>query len=305
MPTIRRMHEVATSLFTKQRDTLSLAANTAGTLLAVGCTIFVVHSIASEKTLGTLLNPNSTLLVAVFVFIASLLAYAEGWRHLSSTSDTKRLSFTVNTLNVSKFHLYKYVPGNIWHYAVRQIDLKQLGVPMLKGVSMSAWELGLITLSILIFSMAFWISTLFVLSASVSCILCLLFCLITILCLRMLGKTIPKLFLWYQAFVTIQLLGVWMIIGSFDENSNFAGLYIQFLSGYTLAWVGGMVIPGAPGGLGVREAIAIQLIDGNALALPIYEVLLSVRLVSVMSEILFFLISFLAFRFSKHNAHQT
>ena len=233
MPPIRRMHQAAISLFTKQKAKLSLAANTVGALIAVGCTIYVVHSIASEKTLGTLLKPNATLLLAILVFITSLLAFAEGWRHLSSAYYDERLSFTANTLNVSKFHLYKYVPGNIWHYAVRQIDLKRLGVPMLKGVSISVWELSLITLSILLLSLAFWISLLFELSASVSFSLCLLLCLITTLCLRVSGKATPKLFLWYLGFVTIQLFGVWIIVISFGENSNPAALYIQFLFGYT------------------------------------------------------------------------
>ena len=232
------MHQAAISLFTKQKAKLSLAANTVGALIAVGCTIYVVHSIASEKTLGTLLKPNATLLLAILVFITSLLAFAEGWRHLSSAYYDERLSFTANTLNVSKFHLYKYVPGNIWHYAVRQIDLKRLGVPMLKGVSISVWELSLITLSILLLSLAFWISLLFELSASVSFSLCLLLCLITTLCLRVIGKATPKLFLWYLGFVTIQLFGVWIIVISFGENSNPAALYPVFIRIHTGGSVG-------------------------------------------------------------------
>lgn len=304
MPSIRRLHEATMLLFAKHKERLGFVANTAGALIAVGCTVYVVYSIASEKTLGTLLTPNAMLLAAIFAFIASLLVYAEGWRNLLSNHHAPRLAFTENTLNVSKFHLYKYVPGNVWHYAARQIDLKQRGVPMLKGVSMSIWELGLITLGILIISLAFWISVLVELNATVSFGLCLLLCLMAVLGLKVSGKGTPKLFLWYLGFVAIQLVGVWIIIGSFGENSHPAGFYIQFLSGYTLAWVGGMIIPGAPGGLGVREVIAIQLIDGNALTLPIYEVLLWIRLTGVMSEILFFIVALLLHQFSKRNAHQ-
>jgi uncharacterized membrane protein YbhN (UPF0104 family) len=57
------------------------------------------------------------------------------------------------------------------------------------------------------------------------------------------------------------------------------------LAAFSLAWLLGLVVPGAPGGIGVFEAIAISLLDTQ---FPVAVILSSVaiyRLVSVLAEV--------------------
>jgi hypothetical protein len=62
-----------------------------------------------------------------------------------------------------------------------------------------------------------------------------------------------------------------------------------FTCGFALAWVAGLVIPGAPGGLGVRETILYALFAptlGGTLAVATF---IGMRVVLVLAELLFFL----------------
>jgi glycosyltransferase 2 family protein len=56
------------------------------------------------------------------------------------------------------------------------------------------------------------------------------------------------------------------------------------LSGFSLAWLLGLVIPGAPGGVGVFEATALALLDRTASPGVLLSVVALYRLISVVSE---------------------
>jgi uncharacterized membrane protein YbhN (UPF0104 family) len=67
----------------------------------------------------------------------------------------------------------------------------------------------------------------------------------------------------------------------------------QLLSAFSFAWLLGLVIPGAPGGLGVFEATAIALLDGvYAPAILISGVALY-RVISVLAEAISALLAWL------------
>jgi uncharacterized membrane protein YbhN (UPF0104 family) len=58
----------------------------------------------------------------------------------------------------------------------------------------------------------------------------------------------------------------------------------QLFSAFSLAWVLGLVVPGAPGGIGVFEATAIALLNGYFPTALILSVVALFRLVSVLAE---------------------
>lgn len=58
----------------------------------------------------------------------------------------------------------------------------------------------------------------------------------------------------------------------------------QLLSAFSLAWVLGLVIPGAPGGIGVFEASAIALLDQQFSPALLISVVALFRVVSILSE---------------------
>lgn len=71
----------------------------------------------------------------------------------------------------------------------------------------------------------------------------------------------------------------------------------SLISGFSVAWVLGLVIPGAPGGLGVFEATAILLLEGF---LPASVVLATVAIYRVMSTLAEAIGAGLGYAFPKH-----
>lgn len=60
----------------------------------------------------------------------------------------------------------------------------------------------------------------------------------------------------------------------------------QLLSGFSFAWLMGLIVPGAPGGLGVFEATAIALLNHQFSTGLILTVVALFRLVSILAEVL-------------------
>ena len=58
------------------------------------------------------------------------------------------------------------------------------------------------------------------------------------------------------------------------------------VSAFALAWLGGLVVPGAPGGLGVFEAIALGLLQGHFTPAAVLSGVVLYRLVNTVAEAL-------------------
>jgi uncharacterized membrane protein YbhN (UPF0104 family) len=57
---------------------------------------------------------------------------------------------------------------------------------------------------------------------------------------------------------------------------------------YLRAWLTGFAVPGAPGGLGVRESVLVLLLSGadDAMAAPALGLGLGMRLVSTLGDVI-------------------
>jgi len=66
-----------------------------------------------------------------------------------------------------------------------------------------------------------------------------------------------------------------------------------FLSVFSLAWGAGYAVPGAPGGLGVREAVFTFVIPSSHDVAPYLVLIVLFRLTSILGDVLIFLISHL------------
>ena len=60
----------------------------------------------------------------------------------------------------------------------------------------------------------------------------------------------------------------------------------SWLAGFALAWSVGLVVPGAPGGLGVFELVLLARLSGAVPEAEVLAVLVSYRLISVAAELL-------------------
>lgn len=85
-------------------------------------------------------------------------------------------------------------------------------------------------------------------------------------------------------FVLLRGLGFGLIVSALAPLTK--TLWPMVISRFSLAWLAGLVIPGAPGGLGVVEALAVPLLQE---ALPVAVILSAVaiyRLISTLAEVI-------------------
>lgn len=199
-----------------------------------------------------------------------------------------------------KTNIAKYLPGNIWHLYGRIVAARQAGIGT-----------GAATLSVLLEPLLMAAAALVIALTNASQNwglqgLCLAAVLLAIhprslnpllrLAGRLKGKSTEsenasvqvrryplKPLLGEIGFVGLRGLGFLCVVHPLHSLS--IEQIPAILSAFSVAWVMGLVIPGAPGGIGVFEATAIALLDRQ---LPVSVILGSVafyRLISILAEV--------------------
>ncbi|CAK6697750.1 flippase-like domain-containing protein [Synechococcus sp. CBW1107] len=85
-------------------------------------------------------------------------------------------------------------------------------------------------------------------------------------------------------FVLFRFSGFAACVLAFDQQLSLP--WPAWLLGFALAWTAGLVVPGAPGGLGVFEAVLLVQLGGQLAEAPLLAVALSYRLVVTLADLL-------------------
>ena len=85
-------------------------------------------------------------------------------------------------------------------------------------------------------------------------------------------------------FVLVRFSGFACCVQAFDLS--FALGWGGWLAGFALAWTAGLVVPGAPGGLGVFEAVLLLRLAAVVPEAPLLAVVISYRLVSALADLI-------------------
>ncbi len=211
-------------------------------------------------------------------------------------------------------NLRKFLPGGIWHLAARVQALRGPEAPLaaptgtamalvvtlldpllaavaaLALVSLGGWQngLGLLTLLPLLVLLPRWLNPLLLrlerqragqlglsaeLDQEIGC-----------------GGAEPlRAYPWQPllgqlAFVLLRFAGFYCCVWAFDLQGSLEP--VVWLSGFALAWTVGLVVPGAPGGLGVFEAVLLLRLGVALPEAPLLAVALSYRLMVTLAELL-------------------
>jgi hypothetical protein len=230
---------------------------------------------------------------AVAYCLANNLMALAWWNLLVQFGAVTPRRWAIRTYGISQ--LAKYVPGNIFHLAGRQAMGMAAGVPGWALAKSTFWELGFLAIAGSLFGalvlplLVTWLplelgAAAFVLTlAVVAGALAIYF-----------GPAALRAFALYVSFVTMSgVLFVCLIETIFPSAVTSASGWIVLCSAYVVAWLIGLVTPGAPAGVGVRELILVFLLQG---LVGESELLLTVvlgRVVTVTGDFLFFLVSWL------------
>jgi hypothetical protein len=187
--------------------------------------------------------------------------------------------------------LAKYAPGNIFHLAGRQAMGMSAGFPGWPLAKSAVWELGLISVAggmfgilalprVLPMFTVTWATLVFICSVGT----------ITLAVCRYCGKPAARAFGKYCGFLAVTgflFSGlICLLVNDMDRLP-----WIELGGAYILAWLVGLVTPGAPAGAGVRELALLFLLNGVVSEADLLLAVVLGRVITVVGDLGFFTFS--------------
>ena len=266
---------------------------------------FLAHTLAGHwaEVTAIRLRPRGIWLL-LLAMVVSLLAHGwAGWVWSWILQALQQpVSGTWSTPVYLKTNLLKYLPGNVWHFYGRVRALGDRGVdkgPAIVGVVL---EPLLMAAAALLLGLAsptrYWPGQILLLGLALGAIHPRWLNPV----MNRLGQAkakddldepLPQAALHHyplkplageMGFVLLKGIGFALVISAVSPLP--ASLWLSVVSLFSLAWLAGLVIPGAPGGLGVFEAIAVTLLQGTLSAGVVLSAVALYRLVGTLAEAL-------------------
>lgn len=299
-----------------------------GTIITVIALIFVIKKIVTMEVDWSLfagVKPLTVISICTVVQAAVILFMSLPWlrfiRILSGTRIPAKSALPVYT----KSNLMKYVPGNVFQYVGRNQIAADLQISHVDVACATVLDIvfTLITPLILIVILmgknmlqliqTYYTNFLIVLGIGVIVVI-LLTCILRWKCRNILQKYLKKyqkllrkdtalrilqvFFMYIVQYIVSTAMYALTAIILFGVPTDQLGL---FLGTYLFSWIIGFITPGAPGGIGIREAIMV-LMCGNFMetdTIMLYAV--TMRIISTFGDVLAFFIGIFFERIKKKN----
>jgi hypothetical protein len=265
-----------------------------GTVLAGAGVIFVGFKLKEYSTQIGLAGLDSGIWLALagfgLVYGLSDLLLALAWSDLLTyfgVSVSKR--WAVWAYGVSQ--LARYIPGNIFQLASRQAIGAGAGIPPWPLAKSALWELGLIAAIGGLFACLALLSPDLSLGHAVMAIAAVVLS-AALLAFKVGGGLLVRvvcsyvLFLFTSAMVFTSVL----FLTTPTDPGNVMVIW-RFVGPYIVAWIAGMVTPGAPAGIGVREAILYALLNPLVSDSYLLTAIVLGRMVSVAGDLAYYAVA--------------
>jgi len=261
-------------------------------------------------------RPNGLVLMVMFLGMAGcagtscLLAVA--WSCLIKYWEPSADFWPVFKL-YARTQIAKYIPGNVFHFAGRWLGGYRMGLAHQANMGATLYEIaGLVAVAAPMAAYGFLSSILHkeigqILLAAGVLIWMLIF---PFLAVKMTAWIAPRFCMtnWplqtrafirqgfipaYFAYVLL-FLALGLLFAGWTRALSGVGGYDRLpfiISVFATAWLIGFIVPGASGGLGVREAVIVGLLGGMVGEAQSVIIALSFRLITVGGDVLFFMAS--------------
>jgi uncharacterized membrane protein YbhN (UPF0104 family) len=186
--------------------------------------------------------------------------------------------------------LAKYVPGNIFHLAGRQAMGLAAGIPGWPIAKASVWELIIISITGVLFGIL--VLPLYINAVSVPWAAAVFLCvviIVTVVIQKHISTQSARAMGWYILFLFISGMVFTSVLMMLTERFFAPSQMLTICGAYILAWLAGLVTPGAPAGVGVRELVLFFLLKNLVIEGDLLLAIIIGRLVTVGGDLLFYL----------------
>jgi hypothetical protein len=260
------------NISSSRTEKFKLAAKRVGQVITVLAIVFLAWEL--HRQWGKINNWRPTMgqfaiIGSLTLFYgATLIGLAYNWLTILNTLLAARLPAKPVLRSYTETQIAKYMPGNVMHFVSRHIYLKHLGIAHRPIVLATMIELGsqaIAAVTAIFIFLPFadltrfrqWeqqASVFLPIAASFVIVLAVLG-----LMLRGKGHLLPSVMLvWARATTFMLFHGVIFQTILFAISGELVLLVVPVA---ILAWLIGFVTPGAPGGMGVREAVLVALLS--------------------------------------------
>ncbi|HEY9702555.1 MAG TPA: lysylphosphatidylglycerol synthase domain-containing protein [Allocoleopsis sp.] len=273
----------------------------------IGITLFfLINAIA--KNWAEIININFTSHSWINIAIAlSLNVLGYIWSGYIWSVILKSLNQPVNSLLMIKIYLKtniaKYIPGNIWHFTGRIMGVKDAGGSIVAATISTLLEI-LLMISAALFIAFLGIKTQYIILQIIALMLILI--VIHPRCLNPLLKIAKKIkfkqennehneelkidkypfLILLGEIIFLILRGMGFIVVLMSVKSVNVEQIPLILSSFSISWLLGLIVPGAPGGMGIFELSAIALLSQQFAPGIIIPVVALFRLITIISELI-------------------
>jgi hypothetical protein len=105
---------------------------------------------------------------------------------------------------------------------------------------------------------------------------------------RQLSPLVSASLFWQIIFLTISGTVFTFIVSAVVPSTDIYSVFSTFCSAYIIAWLAGLVTPGAPAGVGVRELVLLFLLGGQVAEADLLLAVILGRTVTVVGDLMFF-----------------
>lgn len=227
-------------------------------------------------------------LLALLYGAANALLARAWWCQLAFLGVLTDWSWALKAYGVSQ--LAKYVPGNIFHLAGRQALGMAVGLPAAQLAKSAAWELGTLaiagaTFGVLVLPLVWPALTESSSGALFALMLIALFWAIA----HWVAKPVAIAFMLQTSFLALSGLVFVATMALMTDEAQLIALILPLCGAYVLAWLAGLVTPGAPAGVGVRELVLLFLLQGQVAPGDLLLTVVLGRVVTVLGDLAFFM----------------
>lgn len=259
--------------------------NRFGSLLAAASILFLVYlAYESAGELLPLLADSEMQLRAGFAVLTYFICHFVAVVVLCGIFETRRYG---NFLKLQSYsQIAKYLPGNVFHFVGRIALADNVGIQHKEMAGKTLIELGATVGTGLVMVGLCYAGSVYLTGAVLALALCGF--LPQLSKYSLFGTAIPGLtiaFLGYFFIFSATTTALLVLIA--DEISID---WFELGLANTVAWLLGFVVPGAPGGIGIREMTLYQILDGTLGSARLVFYALVMRFSSILADVIFFLL---------------
>lgn len=266
-----------------------------GSALSIFALIFVIGKLkdySGEIDYSLLVSMTLPLVVLSVIYALANFLLTFAWKDL-----LKHFGVSVDSRSAVRLYgisqVAKYAPGNIFHFVGRQALGLEAGIPAWPLAKSAIWEIGMLAVS----GSLFTVLALHYFFAGITVIqtlwLFLLIAPITIwISYRSFSRWIAQAIGKDIIFLTLSGTIFWAILSLVVAPMTTPGPEFTIVCGaYVIAWLAGLITPGAPAGIGVREFVLYALLHPFVSGADLLTAIVFGRITTVVGDVLFYILA--------------